>query len=73
MSGASFVQDNNLRRIIPMKKVYGQPQLTVHGNVEAITQFGGTASRKDVLVFSASVVIDGTGSSDFTATPIPRR
>ena len=56
-----------------MKKAYGQPQRTVHGNVEAITQFGGTASRKDVLVFSASVVIDGTGSSDFTATPIPRR
>lgn len=53
-----------------MKKVYGQPQLTVHGNVEAITQFGGSASRKDVLVFSASVVINGTGSGDFRALPL---
>jgi len=58
-----------------MKKVYGQPQLTVHGNVEAITQFGGSSSRKDVLLFNGNVVSDPNtlGSSDFTLTPIPGR
>lgn len=57
-----------------MKKVYSQPQLTTHGNVEAITQFGGVSSRQDVLVFTGTPIaidpISGNGSNDFTASPL---
>jgi len=72
MRGASFTQHSKPRRMIPMKKVYSQPQLTTHGNVEAITQFGGNSSRNDVLFFSGGPTIapiNGLGSRDFTATP----
>jgi len=71
MSGASFIEPKHkLRRIIPMKKIYSQPELTVHGNVEALTQASGPDPAKDFIIFGGSPISIGTdGSNDIILPP----
>jgi len=67
MSGASFIEPKHkLRRIIPMKKIYSQPELTVHGNVEALTQAIGPSPAKDFIIIGGTPVsADTDGSGNF--------
>jgi hypothetical protein len=52
-----------------MTKQYTTPQLTVHGNVESITQFGGGSDRNDFLFFSGgSVSSHGSTNQKVIAT-----
>ncbi|RUT00262.1 hypothetical protein DSM106972_077100 [Dulcicalothrix desertica PCC 7102] len=46
-----------------MKKQYSAPELTVHGNVAAITQILGSSSRKDFLFFNGSAVSTGANGA----------
>jgi hypothetical protein len=68
MSGASSIQPKHkLRRMIPMKKIYSQPELTVHGNVEALTQAIGPSPAKDFIIIGGTPITAGTdGSGDFS-------
>ncbi len=45
-----------------MKKVYSSPKLTVHGNVEEITQAFGTAAVNDTIQYG-SISFPGNGGS----------
>jgi len=48
-----------------MKKIYSQPELTVHGNVEALTQAIGPNPAQDfVIVGGVTLPIDTDGSGD---------
>lgn len=47
-----------------MKKAYVAPQLTVHGNVEALTQVLGPSNSKDTLSIGGEIIDDTTGSRD---------
>ncbi len=50
-----------------MKKIYSRPELTVHGNVEALTQASGPDPSKDFIIFGGSPISIGTdGSNDIT-------
>jgi len=50
-----------------MKKIYSQPELTVHGNVEALTQAVGPSTAKDFIIFGGSPISQPTdGSGDLT-------
>ncbi len=56
-----------------MKKTYESPRLTVHGNVEQITNAIGESSAKDTIFGPKGNVIAGppgfdTGSFDLCAT-----
>jgi len=50
-----------------MKKIYSQPELTVHGNVEALTQaLGPSLARDFIIVGGATLPInDADGSRNF--------
>jgi len=51
-----------------MKKIYSQPELTVHGNVEALTQAVGPSPAKDFIIIGGSTQnINTDGSSNFTS------
>jgi len=53
-----------------MKKIYSQPELTVHGNVEALTQASGPDPAKDFIIFGGSPISIGTdGSNDIILPP----
>jgi hypothetical protein len=54
-----------------MKKQYSAPMLTVHGNVESITQFGGGSTRNDFLFFNAQPVAQGQGPDQKIITIAP--
>lgn len=54
-----------------MKKQYRAPMLTVHGNVESITQFGGGSTRNDFLFFNAAPVAQGQGADQKIGSLIP--
>jgi hypothetical protein len=54
-----------------MKKQYRAPMLTVHGNVESITQFGGAPGRNDFLFFSGAPVAQGQGDDQKIGSLIP--
>ena len=50
---------------IPGKKAYKTPELTAYGTVAEITQFFGTASTSDALIFASQEFDLGTtGSHD---------
>lgn len=50
-----------------MKKIYSQPELTVHGNVEALTQAIGPSPARDFIIIGGTPITAGTdGSSDFS-------
>jgi len=65
MSGASSIKSTHkLRKMIPMKKIYSQPELTVHGNVEALTQAVGPKPVQDFIIIGGvqqGVPTDGSG------------
>ena len=51
-----------------MKKIYSRPELTVHGNVEALTQSVGPNPAKDFFIIGGSPIsppAGSDGSSDF--------
>ena len=53
-----------------MKKIYSQPELTVHGNVEALTQASGASPARDFIIFGGSPVDNVTdGSNDIILPP----
>lgn len=49
-----------------MKKIYSRPELTVHGNVEALTQAIGPSPARDFVIFGGNPINVGPtdGSSD---------
>jgi hypothetical protein len=53
-----------------MKKQYNTPSLTIHGSVEAITEFAGSGSRRDFLFFNGQAV---TTNNPVTGQPIVTR
>lgn len=62
-----------------MKKAYNAPKLSVHGNVEEITQAFGPAQTQDFYVVGGSTVQPigpsqiaghGTGSANGIITPL---
>jgi len=50
-----------------MKKIYSQPELTVHGNVEALTQARGPSPARDFFIVGgvAQPIDDSDGSRNF--------
>jgi len=49
-----------------MKKIYSQPELTVHGNVEALTQAIGPSPAKDFIIIGGTPIsADTDGSGNF--------
>jgi len=53
-----------------MKKLYSTPRLAVHGDVETITQSGGTGNA-DLTIVGGTVtgVTNGSGTGNFNITP----
>ena len=43
---------------ITMKKAYNRPQLTVHGNVESLTQATNAGSRLDAAIPAGTLIGD---------------
>jgi hypothetical protein len=55
--------------MIPMKKIYSQPELTVHGNVETLTQAIGPTPVQDFIIVGGNPISAPTdGSGDFTVS-----
>ena len=54
-----------------MKKTYNAPQMTVHGNVEHITQAYGDPSQQDLVITGGSNVegFGAQGSTDGVINP----
>ena len=51
-----------------MKKIYSQPELTVHGNVEALTQAIGPSPAQDFVIVGGvpqNIPVDGSGNLTF--------
>jgi len=47
-----------------MKKVYYTPKLTVHGNLEKITQAQGNPTFRDSVFFNGQQIGNAQGSRD---------
>ncbi|AFY46593.1 hypothetical protein Nos7524_0687 [Nostoc sp. PCC 7524] len=56
-----------------MKKAYAAPQLTVHGNVEDVTNAFGASGANDTIQFNGNTfpgsIIGASGSQNGTINP----
>ncbi|WP_414544527.1 lasso peptide [Nostoc sp. CCY0012] len=54
-----------------MKKQYHPPKISIHGNVEAITQAIGSDVFVDVVFFNGSPLFSIQGTSDIDGEVVP--
>ena len=52
------MQTTNIGMELTMKKAYNRPQLTVHGNVESLTQATNAGSRLDAAIPAGTLIGD---------------